>query len=309
MFPDKKYFQRASPLTSYQFSRLHTFECVARNLSFSLAAEELSITPSAVSHRINLLEKELGFLLFQRFHRRITLTPEGERMQWALSRSFDTLNQEILDIKNRELTGNLTIYSHPSIVQCLLIPRIGDFIAQHPTIHLSIVTGQEIISLANRGVDLAMYFGKLPSGKQIDEAFMQESIVPICTPQYAKAHNLYGAPENLARCTLLHDRYNSGEDEWLTWSQHFDLALDTESKSMEFDRSDLAVLAATKHLGVAMGRLNLVQDWIKSGELIIPFSNMTLPCEHCYFMSTISERQWPKIIAFKEWMMKIAPLA
>ncbi|CAI2467528.1 DNA-binding transcriptional regulator DsdC [Serratia plymuthica] len=309
MFPDKKYFQRASPLTSYQFSRLHTFECVARNLSFSLAAEELSITPSAVSHRINLLEKELGFLLFQRFHRRITLTPEGERMQWALSRSFDTLNQEILDIKNRELTGNLTIYSHPSIVQCLLIPRIGDFIAQHPTIHLSIVTGQEIISLANRGVDLAMYFGKLPSGKQIDEAFMQESIVPICTPQYAKVHNLYGAPENLAGCTLLHDRYNSGEDEWLTWSQHFDLALDTESKSMEFDRSDLAVLAATKHLGVAMGRLNLVQDWIKSGELIIPFSNMILPCEHCYFMSTISERQWPKILAFKEWLMKIAPLA
>jgi len=309
MFPDKKYFQRASPLTSYQFSRLHTFECVARNLSFSLAAEELSITPSAVSHRINLLEKELGFLLFQRFHRRITLTPEGERMQWALSRSFDTLNQEILDIKNRELTGNLTIYSHPSIVQCLLIPRIGDFIAQHPTIHLSIVTGQEIISLANRGVDLAMYFGKLPSGKQIDEAFMQESIVPICTPQYAKAHNLYDAPENLAGCTLLHDRYNSGEDEWLTWSQHFDLALDTASKSMEFDRSDLAVLAATKHLGVAMGRLNLVQDWIKSGELIIPFSNMTLPCEHCYFMSTISEHQWPKILAFKEWLMKIAPLA
>ncbi|OJT41592.1 DNA-binding transcriptional regulator DsdC [Serratia plymuthica] len=309
MFPEKKYFQRASPLTSYQFSRLHTFECVARNLSFSLAAEELSITPSAVSHRINLLEKELGFLLFQRFHRRITLTPEGERMQWALSRSFDTLNQEILDIKNRELTGNLTIYSHPSIVQCLLIPRIGDFIAQHPTIHLSIVTGQEIISLANRGVDLAMYFGKLPSGKQIDEAFMQESIVPICTPQYAKAHNLYDAPENLAHCTLLHDRYNSGEDEWLTWSQHFDLALDTESKSMEFDRSDLAVLAATKHLGVAMGRLNLVQDWIKSGELIIPFSNMTLPCEHCYFMSTISERQWPKILAFKEWLMTIAPLA
>lgn len=308
MFPDKKYFQRASPLTSYQFSRLHTFECVARNLSFSLAAEELSVTPSAVSHRINLLEKELGFLLFQRFHRRITLTPEGERMQWALSRSFNTLNQEILDIKSRELTGNLTIYSHPSIVQCLLIPRIGDFIARHPTIHLSIVTGQEIISLANRGVDLAMYFGKLPSGKQIDEAFMQESIVPICTPQYAKTHNLYGAPENLAHCTLLHDRYNSGEDEWLTWSQHFDLALDTESKSMEFDRSDLAVLAATKHLGVAMGRLNLVQDWINSGELIIPFSNMTLPCEHCYFMSTISERQWPKILAFKEWLMKIAPL-
>jgi LysR family D-serine deaminase transcriptional activator len=309
MFPSKKHVQKSSPLTSYQFSRLHTFECVARHLSFSLAAEELSITPSAVSHRINLLEKQLGFLLFQRFHRRITLTPEGERMQWALSSSFDTLNQEILDIKNRELTGTLTVYSHPSLVQCLLLPRLGDFIAQHPTIHLSILTGQEIINLANRGVDLAMYFGKLPSGRHLDEAFMQESMVPICTPHYAKTHHLYDAPENLAHCTLLHDRYNSGEDEWQTWAQHFDLGLDTDSKSMEFDRSDLAVLAATRHLGVAMGRLNLVQDWITRGELIIPFNNMTLSCEHCYFMSTISERQWPKIVAFKEWMMKMAPLA
>ncbi|MDK5224780.1 DNA-binding transcriptional regulator DsdC [Serratia nevei] len=286
MFPSKKHSQRATPLTSYQFSRLHTFECVARHLSFALAAQELSITPSAVSHRINLLEKELGFLLFQRFHRRITLTPEGERMQWALDSSFNTLNQEILDIKNRELTGTLTLYSHPSLVQCLLLPRIGDFIAQHPTIHLNILTGQEIINLANRGVDLAMYFGKLPSGRHLDEAFMQESMVPICTPQYAAAHSLYDAPENLAHCTLLHDRYNSGEDEWQTWSQHFALGLDTDSKSMEFDRSDLAVLAATRHLGVAMGRLNLVQDWIKSGELIIPFTDMTVPCEHCYFTST-----------------------
>ncbi|MGE6469361.1 DNA-binding transcriptional regulator DsdC [Serratia proteamaculans] len=309
MFPNKKYSQRANPLTSYQFSRLHTFECVARYLSFSLAAEELSITPSAVSHRINLLEKELGFLLFQRFHRRITLTPEGERMQWSLSSSFDALTQEILDIRNRELRGTLTIYSHPSIVQCLLIPRIGDFIAQYPTIHLNILTGQENINLANRGVDLALYFGRLPSGQQLDEAFMSESMVPVCTAQYAKAHNLYNAPENLAHSTLLHDRYNSGQDEWQTWSQHFDLGLDTDSKSMEFDRSDLAVLAAAQHLGVAMGRLNLVQDWIKSGELIIPFTQMTLPCEHCYFVSTVSERQWPKIIAFKQWMMKIEPLA
>ncbi|CAI0700209.1 Gcv operon activator [Serratia proteamaculans] len=308
MFPNKKYSQRANPLTSYQFSRLHTFECVARHLSFSLAAEELSITPSAVSHRINLLEKELGFLLFQRFHRRITLTPEGERMQWSLSSSFDALTQEILDIRNRELTGTLTIYSHPSIVQCLLIPRIGDFIAQYPTVHLNILTGQENINLANRGVDLALYFGRLPSGQQLDEAFMSESMVPICTAQYAKTHNLYNAPENLAHSTLLHDRYNSGEDEWQTWSQHFDLGLDTDSKSMEFDRSDLAVLAATQHLGVAMGRLNLVQDWIKSGELIIPFPHTILPCEHCYFVSTVSERQWPKIIAFKQWMMKIEPL-
>ena len=110
-----------------------------------------------------------------------------------------------------------------------------------------------------------------------------------------------------AHCTLLHDRYNSGEDEWQTGRNTLRWGwIPTVKHGVRPLRS--AVLAATRHLGVAMGRLNLVQDWIKSGELIIPFTDMTVPCEHCYFTSTISERQWPKILAFKQWIMKIAPL-
>lgn len=114
-------------LNGWQLSKMHTFEVAARHQSFALAAEELSLSPSAVSHRINQLEEELGIQLFVRSHRKVELTHEGKRVYWALKSSLDTLNQEILDIKNQELSGTLTLYSRPSIAQCWLVPALGDF--------------------------------------------------------------------------------------------------------------------------------------------------------------------------------------
>lgn len=120
-------------LNGWQLSKMHTFEVAARHQSFALAAEELSLSPSAVSHRINQLEEELGIQLFVRSHRKVELTHEGKRVYWALKSSLDTLNQEILDIKNQELSGTLTLYSRPSIAQCWLVPALGDFTRRYST--------------------------------------------------------------------------------------------------------------------------------------------------------------------------------
>lgn len=92
-------------LNGWQLSKLYTFEVAARHQSFALAADELSLSPSAVSHRINQLEEELGIQLFVRSHRKVELTHEGKRVFWALKSSLDTLNQEILDIKIRSCPG------------------------------------------------------------------------------------------------------------------------------------------------------------------------------------------------------------
>lgn len=115
MYPEKSYITRNKLLNGYQLSKLYTFGIAARRSSFALAADELSISPSAVNHRINSLEEELGFKLFQRFHRKVELTSEGERVFWVLKSSLEYLNQEILEIKNQELSGTLTVYSRPSI--------------------------------------------------------------------------------------------------------------------------------------------------------------------------------------------------
>ena len=291
-------------LNGWQLSKLYTFEVAARHQSFAMAADELSLSPSAISHRINQLEEELGIQLFVRSHRKVELTHEGKRVFWALKSSLDTLNQEILDIKNQELSGTLTVYSRPSIAQCWL-GALGDFTRRYPSISLTILTGNDNVNLQRAGVDLALYFDDAPSAQLEHHFLMDEAILPVCSPDYAQRFDLMGSLVNLPHCTLLHDRQawsnDSGTDEWHSWAQHFAVNLPTSS-GIGFDRSDLAVIAAMNHIGVAMGRRRLVQKRLESGELVAPFGEMALTCHQHYYMTTLPGRQWPKIEAFINWL-------
>lgn len=298
---------RKSLLNGWQLSKLYTFEVAARHQSFALAADELSLSPSAVSHRINQLEAELGIQLFVRSHRKVELTHEGKRVFWALKSSLDTLNQEILDIKNQELSGTLTVYSRPSIAQCWLVPVLGDFTRRYPSISLTMLTGNDNVNLQRAGIDLAIYFDDAPSTQLTHHFLMDEAILPVCSPDYAHRFALQDNLNNLRHCTLLHDRQawsnDSGTDEWHSWAQHFAVNL-PNSTGIGFDRSDLAVIAAMNHIGVAMGRKRLVQKRLDSGELIAPFGDMRLKCHQHYYVTTLPGRQWPKIEAFIRWLQE-----
>ena len=292
-------------LTGFQLSKLYTFEVAARHESFALAAEELFLTPSAVSHQINLLEKELDIKLFLRLHRKVELTSEGKRVFWALQSSLDHLNTEIKAIQNQALAGSLTIYARPSIAQCWLVPKLSDFIQRYPFIQLSILTGNENINFQRAGIDLAIYFDNQPSFQLDYQYLMDEHIIPVCSPEYAAKFNLMGNLDNLMHCTLLHDcqgwSNGTGTDEWNSWAIHFNVNIDS-SVGMSFDRSDLALIAAKNHLGITMGRKRLVQKDIETGELVMPFPEMYLRCDQHYYVASLKDRKWPKIDAFIDWL-------
>lgn len=292
-------------LTGFQLSKLYTFEIAARHESFALAAEELFLTPSAVSHQINLLEKELDIKLFIRLHRKVELTTEGKRVFWALQSSLDHLNTEIKAIQNQALAGSLTIYARPSIAQCWLVPKLSNFIQRYPFIQLSILTGNENVNFQRTGIDLALYFDNQPSFQLNYQYLMDEHIIPVCSPEYAAQFNLMGAVGNLENCTLLHDcqawSNGTGTDEWNSWATHFNIDLNT-SLGISFDRSDLALIAAKNNLGITMGRKRLVQKDIENGELVIPFQEMYLRCDQHYYVASLKDRKWPKIDAFIDWL-------
>ena len=289
-------------LNGWQLSKMHTFEVAARHQSFALAAEELSLSPSAVSHRINQLEEEWG---------------DAERTEWIDARvapvrdgwyevtttgwdftqfmEFKNGDQEILDIKNQELSGTLTLYSRPSIAQCWLVPALGDFTRRYPSISLTVLTGNDNVNLQRAGIDLAIYFDDAPSAQLTHHFLMDEEILPVCSPEYAQRHALTNTVINLCHCTLLHDRQawsnDSGTDEWHSWAQHYAVNLPTSS-GIGFDRSDLAVIAAMNHIGVAMGRKRLVQKRLASGELVAPFGDMTVKCHQHYFIMNKTTSSW-----------------
>ena len=292
-------------LTGFQLSKLITFEVAARHESFALAAEELFLTPSAVSHQINLLEKELNIKLFLRLHRKVELTNEGKRVFLALQFSLDYLNTEIKAIQNQALAGSLTIYARPSIAQCWLVPKLSSFTECYPFIQLSILTGNENVNFQRTGIDLAIYFDNQPSFQLDYQYLMDEHIIPVCSPEYAAKFNLMGNLDNLVLCTLLHDcqawSNGTGTDEWNSWAIHFNVNIDS-SVGMSFDRSDLALIAAKNHLGITMGRKRLVEKEIERGELVMPFPEMYLRCDQHYYVASLKDRKWPKIDAFIDWL-------
>ena len=158
-----------------------------------------------------------------------------------------------------------------------------------PSISLTILTGNDNVNLQRAGIDLAIYFDDAPSAQLTHHFLMDEAIVPVCSPDYARRYELAGSLVNLPHCTLLHDRQawsnDSGTDEWHSWAQHFSVNLPTSS-GIGFDRSDLAVIAAMNHIGVAMGRKRLVQKRLDSGELIAPFGDMALKCHQHYYITS-----------------------
>ncbi|MEG0195678.1 MAG: DNA-binding transcriptional regulator DsdC, partial [Acinetobacter sp.] len=273
--------------------------------SFALAAEELFLTPSAVSHQINLLEKELNIKLFLRLHRKVELTNEGKRVFLALQFSLDYLNTEIKAIQNQALAGSLTIYARPSIAQCWLVPKLSSFTECYPFIQLSILTGNENVNFQRTGIDLAIYFDNQPSFQLDYQYLMDEHIIPVCSPEYAAKFNLMGNLGNLMHCTLLHDcqawSNGTGTDEWNSWAIHFNAHIDS-SVGISFDRSDLALIAAKNHLGITMGRKRLVEKEIERGELVMPFPEMYLRCDQHYYVASLKDRKWPKIDAFIDWL-------
>ena len=306
MYSKDNIFVPSQRVNSFQLSKLHTFEVAARHSSFSLAAEELSMTPSAISHRINKLEEELGITLFIRSHRKIILTEDGERIYLAVNRILNELNQEVKDVRNGDISGALTIYSRPSFAQSWLAPRIFSFKQQFPSIELNILTGNEIINFQGYGIDAAIYFDEQMPEQFWFQELMEENIVPVCTKEYADKLNLIDHIENLKNATLLHDKqawnYNSHHDEWSLWANENGLSEIENIPSISFDRSDLAVIAAVNNAGVAMGRLSLVTKLLSSGELITPFANEILRCKQKYYVVTASKKHSRKLELFIEWL-------
>ena len=303
---DRNYFRHGRLLTRHQLAKLHTFTAVARHQSFALAANELCLTPAAISHQINQLEDELGFKLFKRYHRRIELNPDGKKLFGTLQKVLYKLNQDVLDIKNREISGQLTVYCRPSIAQCWLVPRLYKFCHDHPHISLNILTGNEFIDFNRHRIDLAIYYDKLTHDELFCCELMPEHIVPVCSALYAEKHNLHNNPSNLPYCTFIHDsqawEYNSLFNEWQEWAEDCNLNYDfTRLKSVLFDRSDLAIIAAENHMGMAMGRLCLIDASLATGKLIIPFPELQRPCRQRYYVVTPSI-ETPKINIFIEWL-------
>ncbi|MBY5945495.1 DNA-binding transcriptional regulator DsdC [Photobacterium rosenbergii] len=298
---------RLPRLTGPVLSGLHCFLIAADQMSFTRAAEILCLTQSAVSHKIKNLEESLGVKLFIRQPRKLTLTDEGRRLKEVLALNFGDIANELRDLRTLELSGDLNVSVPPTFAQRWLLPRLGSFMEKYPALRFHLRTRNELVDFHTESFDCAIYFG---NGKYTGlhvVKLMDESMVPVCSHEYAEQHDLYGNPAKLMSCMLLHDAApwaRAGKnDEWQYWAQQNGVVL--PEAGCTFDRADLALQAAERGIGVAIGRASFIAEQLQSGRLVTPFM-LSVPSPQNYFLVCRKEMATsPRIKAFIDWLGEV----
>jgi LysR family glycine cleavage system transcriptional activator len=281
---------------------IRAFEAAARHLSFARAAEELHVTPSAVSHQVRTLEEYLGVKLFERLTRRVMLTREGQAFLPPVQAALDQIDVAVKHVGGDRDGGSLTVQSSPNFATEWLVPRLMGFQAEHPDIEVKLMTtrGHERLSFDFEQVDLAIWYGR-GNWPDVDcERLMREELVPVCSPELMRGERPLSSLEDLRDATLIHVLIRIGQ--WRNWLDAADVEGVDPERGPKFQNTPLALEAAMAGMGVAIANRAFVADHLRDGRLVIPFEK-DLPSESAYYLIYPKHGlQRRSARAFREWI-------
>jgi LysR family transcriptional regulator, glycine cleavage system transcriptional activator len=285
---------------------LRAFEAAARHLSFTLAASELNVTQTAISHQIRRLEEELGIRLFIRKNRALALTPKARDYLPGVRAAFNDLRLATERLLRKDDGNVLTISTLASLAVKWLLPRLSKFQEAHPKIDVRITTSTNLIDFRTGDVDAAIRYGRGHWEGLRADWLMADELFPVCSPALLSGKRPLRTPEDLRDHVLLHTGA-SDSDDWRLWLTAAGLPSDiSKQPGITFDLSLMTVQAAVDGIGVAMGRTSYVQDDIAKGRLTVPF-NITLPADAgFYLVSPEATVDPPKLKAFRDWLLASA---
>lgn len=285
------------------FVLLRAFEAAARLESFSLAAHELHLTPSAISHQVRELEEFFGKPLFVRSHRRVSLAPEGHRLIGSLSRILDALEACCAEVSLAPSGQVLSVYCAPSFAAKWLSPRLPAFMRLHPGITIRLTSGAEPMDLTQaREVDLAISYGRALERPGIEVLSLgKERIAPLCSPSLKVGKKSWR--DLIGELTLIDSQLS--QVTWRDWFALNKLQL-PQKPHQSFDRGALAISAAADGLGVALETVRFAEREIARGELIVAGDADFLAINRAtHFLSQrTNERQVEKVKTFRDWLLK-----
>jgi LysR family glycine cleavage system transcriptional activator len=293
---------RLPPLKSLQ-----AFESAARQLSFSLAAQELSVTPGAISQQIRLLEDFLEIRLFQRLNRTILLTDAGQLLLPETRKGFEHLRNAVNRVRKRVDGGPLTITSAPSFVSKWLIPRLSRFKALNPEIDVRIDTSDRLVDFSREDIDVGIRFGDGVYAELETVFLFAFDLIPVCSPDLLGGKSQLKMVADLKNFTLLHSNYSDLDPGWPNWEMWLKVvgAEDVDSThGIFFNQSDQLFQAALDGQGVALLANVMADPEIAAGRLVQPFSTR-LPVKFNYHLVTSPHKAGlAKVIAFRHWILQ-----
>ena len=286
---------------------LRAFEAAARHMSFTDAAEDLSVTQAAISHQVRGLEQRLGLKLFVRRNRSLLLSEAGQAYLPSVRAAFDQLNEATEKLLQKDKGGNLTVTTTSSFAVKWLVPRLGGFQRSHPEIDVRISTGTSLVDFSREDVDIGIRYGRGQWPNLMAERLVSEDVMPVCAPSLLKGPNGLKKPADLRRFTLLH--IGSFPDDWQVWLTAAGVKGVDSSRGVSFDFALAAYQAAMDGLGVALGRNPLVEPDLKAGRLVVPFE-FKRSSDFAYYLVYPPEAiRRRKIKAFRDWIVSLSDVA
>lgn len=280
---------------------LSAFEAAARLGSFAIAAEELCITPSALSHRIRLLEDFVGERLFLRDGRTVTLSEFGRRYLDVVRAALRTLTDFPLPHRSAPAQPRIKVTVPPTFARCLLVPRLADFTNAHPDIVVELFLSVPLYDLSLSESDVEVRFGAGKYPDLVTEKLYEEPTFAVASPEYLEKIGGLKTPADLKKATLL----RSALEPWQPWFEVAGLDWPEPSTGLRLDDLGLLLEAVRHGHGVGLTRKHFVQQLIADGEIVHLFEDVQLkrPPHAYYVVYEQQARERPEVAAFIEWLL------
>lgn len=289
---------------------LRAFEAAARHLSFSRAAEELFVTPAAISHQIKGLEDFLSVTLFKRMPRAVILTEEAQTVLPLITEAFDRLDQAASMIKENKTTGVLTVSSAPTFAQKWLLPNLDSFTDAYPDINVRLDARLNTVDFEKDGVDIGVRLGhgRYP-GLRKDRLF-GETVIPVCHPKLLSGEHPLRTPEDLKYHQLIHvdwgNKIEGPVPDWMMWLKSAGIEDVDSSRGPVFTVEGMAIESAAKGNGVALASTYAVRDDVEKGNLVIPFNRTIGAAAYYWVVAPERTADNAKVKAFRDWIIATA---
>jgi DNA-binding transcriptional LysR family regulator len=281
---------------------IRTFEAVARYNSFTRAAEELNVTQSAASRLVRSLEEYLQVPLFTRQSRRIELTDQGRFYNELVRDSLDLIEAGTVElISSKEGKGTLSIGMLPTFGTRWLVPRLPSFQEAHPEISLNIISSDGELDFTKERIDVAIRFGHGEWRDAIVDPLMGEEIQVVCSPKLMEGEHPITSYDSLRYHRLI--RHSTRPSSWDHWFRSVGAHREDQQWGPTLEHFFMVIQAAVAGLGVALLPTFLIEDDIRNGKLVTPFTDRIAGPGAYYLITSAAKSELPRVKLFRKWLL------
>ncbi|MFZ1815901.1 MAG: LysR substrate-binding domain-containing protein [Rhizobiaceae bacterium] len=285
-------------------SSLFAFEAAARHMSFSLAARELNVSQPAVSLAVKKLENALGVRLFERRHRRIEFTRQGERFYADVSFGLMHIQRSAESIALQEKGSHVTLSCSTAFAHYWMVPRLARFKAAYPDIDIRVQTTDRDIDLDRENISLSIRRGDGPWAGYESRLLTPERIYPVCSPKYVAEHGSPGSIAELARHSLIHleepFRLRPG---WVDWFAQNGFAFADQGGGLRLNDYALVIEAAMAGEGIAFGWHHIVAQLVSKGLLVKALDAQYRGVSGFHVIWASRVELSPQASQFRQWLL------